>query len=136
MSNIITISTTIHAPVEKVWQCWIAPADIQQWCHASDDWGVGAVSNDVRVGGKFSTIMAAKDGSVSFDFGGVYTVVEPYNRLEYTMGDGRTVSVVFEQEGDSVRVTEAFDMENQNSADKQRAGWQSILDNFKKHVEQ
>ncbi|RQX21339.1 ATPase, partial [Aeromonas caviae] len=33
------------------------------------------------------------------------------------------------------RVEERFDAESLHSGEQQRAGWQSILDNFKRHME-
>lgn len=79
--------------------------------------------------------MAAKDGSFSFDFGGTYTEIVPLEKIAYVMEDGRKVGVLFKHEGDSVRVVETFDPETQNPKEMQRAGWQSILDNFKEYVE-
>ena len=74
--TVITVESTVNAPVSKVWEYWTKPEHIMQWCAASDDWHAPKADNDVRVGGKFSTTMAAKDGSFGFDFGGVYDVVE------------------------------------------------------------
>jgi uncharacterized protein YndB with AHSA1/START domain len=79
--------------------------------------------------------MAAKDGSFSFDFGGIYDNVEEHKLIEYTMGDGRKVSVVFTAKGDQTEVVETFDMENTHSEEMQRGGWQAILDNFRKYTE-
>ncbi len=131
----ITIEQTIRAKAQKVWDFWNAPEHVINWCHASDDWGVNGAENDLRVGGRFKTVMAAKDGSFSFDFGGIYTEVEPSRRLAYTMDDGRKVSVDFAEDGDSTMVTETFDPETENSPEMQKNGWQAILDNFKKYVE-
>jgi len=131
----ITVETVIKAPIEKVWKYWSAPEHITKWCQASDDWHAPKAENDLRVDGKFSTTMAAKDGSVSFDFGGVYTNVEKYKTIEYVMDDGRKVQVQFSSQGDDTKVTETFDPENTNPIEMQRGGWQAILDNFKKHVE-
>lgn len=72
---------------------------------------------------------------MGFDFGGIYDEVVPHERLVYTLGDNRKVEVLFQTEGEATRVTETFDIESQNSAEMQRSGWQSILDNFKKYVE-
>ncbi|SCY65532.1 Activator of Hsp90 ATPase homolog 1-like protein [Flavobacterium caeni] len=69
----ITVETTVHAPVEKVWAYWSEPEHIMRWCQASDDWHAPHAENDLRAEGKFTTTMAAKDGSFSFDFGGRYT---------------------------------------------------------------
>jgi uncharacterized protein YndB with AHSA1/START domain len=136
MSQKITVSTSINAPMEKVWSAWTTPADIMQWCHASEDWTVTHAENDPRTSGAFSTGMAAKDGSFSFDFAGTYSLVVPQEKIEYAMGDGREVSIAFQSQGEQTMVTETFDMETTNSEEKQRLGWQAILDNFKKHVEQ
>nr|MBP9771287.1 SRPBCC domain-containing protein [Candidatus Gracilibacteria bacterium] len=70
--TLITIETTINAPVEKVWKAWTTPADIVQWNAASDDWHTTKSENDLRTGGKFSSRMEAKDGSMGFDFWGIY----------------------------------------------------------------
>ena len=131
----ITVENTVKAPVEKVWQYWTAPEHITKWCNASDDWHTPVAQNDVRVGGKFLSRMEAKDGTMGFDFGGVYDEVKQNERIAYTMGDGRRVSVDFTSNGNETRVSETFEAEDTNSIEMQRGGWQAILDNFKKHVE-
>ena len=131
----ITVSTMVNAPVEKVWQCWNGPDHITKWCQATPEWHAPSADNDLRKGGKFRTTMAAKDGSMSFEFEGVYDEVEPMKRIAYTMADGRRVKIVFEQEGQQTRITETFDPESQNSIELQRGGWQAILDSFKQYTE-
>lgn len=132
----ITVTATVHAPVEKVWECWSDPAHITQWNNASDDWHTPHATNDLRAGGSFTARMEAKDGSMGFDFGGVYDQVEHHQLIAYTMGDGRKVSVHFTSRGNETDVKETFDAENMHPEEMQRAGWQAILDNFKKYVEQ
>jgi len=134
-SQKITVSAHIDAPIEKVWKYWSQPEHITQWCHASDDWHAPHAENDLRNGGKFLTVMAAKDGSYQFDFDGVYDKVEEHKLIEYSLGDQRSVSIHFSTEDNGTRVTETFDAETENSIEMQQAGWQAILDNFKKHVE-
>ncbi len=133
---VITISSTISAPVEKVWKYWTNPEHITLWCNASEDWHAPRAENDLRPGGKFLTRMEAKDGSFGFDFGGIYDMVKPNELIEYTLGDGRMVTIHFSGIGDETRVVEMFDAENENPVDIQKGGWQSILDNFKKYTEQ
>lgn len=130
----ITIEATINASIESVWFAWITPEDICQWNAASDDWHTTKASQDVRVGGKFYSRMEAKDGSAGFDFEGEYTSVEPFIRLESLLMD-RELVVEFIESGTSVTVRETFDVEDQNPIEMQRAGWQAILDNFKRFVE-
>lgn len=131
----ITIETTVHAPIERVWAAWNDPRAIEQWNAASPDWHTPRASVDLREGGRFSSRMEARDGSMGFDFEGTYTRVEPPRLIEYVMADGRKVRVEFIAAGDVVTVREHFDAEDQHGAEQQRQGWQAILDNFARHVE-
>ncbi len=141
MNNPITVETLINAPVEKVWEYWNEPEHITQWAFASDTWEAPHAENDLTVGGKFKTTMAAKDGSARFDFTGTYTAVKEHELIEYDMDKApneqhsRHVKTDFTQVPGGVKITQTFDPENQNPEDMQRSGWQAILDNFKKHVE-
>ena len=131
----ITVTATVNAPAEVAWRRWNAPEDIQQWCYATPEWHAPRAENNLREGGKFSTTMAARDGSVSFDFAGEYTEVKPNKSIRYTLEDGRRVSIDFEENDGRTTVTQTFDPDRENPADMQRAGWQAILDNFKNYVE-
>lgn len=131
----ITIQTLINAPLSKVWECWTSPEHITAWSFASDDWESPFAENDLQVGGKFKTTMAAKDKSAGFDFTGVYTEVEEHALIEYDMEDGRHVKIVFNQTPAGTQVVETFDPEEENSREMQQTGWQAILDNFRKYVE-
>jgi len=132
---LITIETTVHAPVEKVWQYWTTPEHITKWNNASEDWHTPAAANDLRKGGSFVFTMAAKDGSFSFDFGGTYDEVKANEFIAYTMGDGRKAKVDFKPEGNQTKIVESFEAEQTHSLELQQGGWQNILDNFKKHTE-
>lgn len=135
MATKITIRATVHAPVEKVWKLWTGPEHIMQWNNASDDWHTPHATNDLRVGGKFLSHMAAKDSSMSFDFEGTYSKVEPHKVIEYTITDGRKVKIHFISKGNETEVEEIFEAESMNAIELQRSGWQAILDNFKNYVE-
>lgn len=131
----IIIETTVKAPIEKIWKYWIEPEHITRWCNASEDWHAPAAENDLRVDGKFKTTMAAKDGSVSFDFEGVYTNIQKYQAIEYTIADGRRVKITFTNQGDEIKLIETFEPESIHPLEMQREGWQAILNNFKKYTE-
>lgn len=133
--KLITVHTTVSAPVANVWEYWTEPTHIMQWNNASDDWHTPRATVDLQKEGTFLSRMEAKDGSAGFDFGGTFTEVIPRKKLDYTIGDGRTVSVAFEAQGDTTLVTETFEAESENSLEMQRQGWQAILENFKKYAE-
>ena len=130
----VTIETTVKAPIDKVWSAWTSPEDIKQWNAASDDWHTTQSSVDLREGGAFSSRMEAKDGSFGFDFAGIYTKVVTNELLEFTFGD-RAAKVEFLNGENGVLVRETFDAETEHPIEMQRQGWQSILNNFAKHVE-
>ena len=131
----MTVETAVKARLNDVWNAWNNPADIQQWNAAQDDWHTTNSSVDLREGGKFSARMEAKDGSVGFDFEGIYTRVVPKKAIDYRMSDGREVQVTFAERNGEVLVKETFDAETENTPELQRQGWQAILDNFGRHVE-
>ncbi|HEY4799193.1 MAG TPA: SRPBCC family protein [Bacteroidia bacterium] len=133
--TLITVEAVVHAPVEKVWNCWTSPEHIIKWNQASDDWHTPRATNDLRVGGKFLSRMEAKDGSFGFDFEGTYSAVKPNELIEYSIIGGRSVKIIFSREGNNTRVTETFETEPTHTLEQQRAGWQAIMNNFKKHVE-
>lgn len=133
--TMITVTAKVNVTIDTVWDSWTNPAHIVNWNNASDDWHTPKASNDLRKDGRFTFTMAAKDGSFSFDFGGTYTSVEPKQKISYIMDDGRVATILFEQNGGSVSITETFQAEHIHSLEMQEAGWQAILNNFKKYTE-
>ena len=131
----ITVQSTINASIEKVWELWTAPEHVMKWNNASEDWHTPFAENDLKVGGKFKYTMASTDGTMRFDFEGVYTNVVNPSLIEYEMADGRKVKIVFEKDAEGIKVIESFDPETVNPEEMQKNGWQAILDNFKKYVE-
>lgn len=131
----VTVNAVVHAPILKVWEKWTTPTDIMKWNAASADWHTPYAENDLREGGRFKSTMAAKDGSMSFDFGGVYTTVVPLKKIAYTMDDGRTVEINFSEKDGVTEVIETFDAEETHPVDFQKAGWQAIINNFKRYTE-
>lgn len=131
----ITIECIISAMKSKVWDFYTKPEHITQWNYAADTWTCPVARNDLRVGGTYFARMEAKDGSFGFDFEAVYDEVVDGEKLTSTLGDGRQSTTTFEDVNGSTRVTTTFDTEGQNDPEMQKAGWQAILDNFKKYVE-
>ena len=132
----ITVQSAVKAGTQKVWDYYTQPEHIMKWNFADPSWHCPGVTNDLRVGGKYSARMEAKDGSYGFDFNTVYDEVVEQEKIAYTMEDGRKAVITFRGENGTTRVTVTFDAESQNDVEMQRKGWQAILDNFKKYVEQ
>ncbi|MBK6397444.1 MAG: SRPBCC domain-containing protein [Bacteroidetes bacterium] len=133
-SNKIQVQANVAADKQKAWDFYTKPEHIVKWNFASDDWQCPRATNDMRVGGKYSARMEAKDGSFGFDFEAVYDEIVPGEKFQYTMPDGRMVNVEFEKNGNSTNVKVLFDAESVNSG-ASKGGWQTILDNYKKYAE-
>jgi len=134
-STKITIETTINTDADKVWQYYTQPKHITKWNFASDDWHCPKAENDMIVGGTYTARMEAKDGSFGFDLKAVYDEIIPFEKIVYTTEDGRKVITTFENLNNKTKVITIFEAENQNPVDMQKAGWQDILDNFRRYVE-
>ncbi|NOT37543.1 MAG: activator of HSP90 ATPase [Saprospiraceae bacterium] len=131
----ITVGTQINSNIEKVWRCWTEPQHIVNWNFADVSWCCLNASNNLEVGGSFSYRMEAKDGSFGFDFTGIYDEIVHHRKLKYHLSDERKVSIEFSDTDNGIQVQEVFDAETENPIEMQQAGWQLILDNFKKYVE-
>ncbi len=131
----ITVKTSIKGDINKVWDYWTKPEHIIHWNFASDEWCCPKAENDLKPNGKFSYRMEAKDGSMGFDFEGIYDEVIDKKRISYLLGDGRKVDIKFTQSENEIHISETFDAEEINTEELQRTGWQAILGNFKKYLE-
>lgn len=131
----ITVAATINAEIPQVWEYYTAPEHITQWNFASSEWHCPHASNELVAGGTYMARMEARDGSMGFDFEGVYDEVIAHKKLSYNLTDGRNVTVIFKPLNKQTEVSLTFDAEGQNTIDMQRKGWQAILDNFKSFAE-
>jgi uncharacterized protein YndB with AHSA1/START domain len=128
-----------------VWEAYINPKHIINWNFAWDDWSCPKAENNLVVWWKLLATMAARDGSMSFEFEWEYTKIVEYKNIDFTILDmqygdqylkkWRKVSLTFTDLWDKVVVTEIFDSEELHSLEMQKQGWQMILDRFKNYVE-
>lgn len=131
----VMVQCIITIPVEKVWTFWTEPRHIMNWNFASDEWHCPSATNDLKENGTFSSTMSSKNGVNSFDFKGRYIDVIPKKLLKYEIEDGRIVTVVFSEQGIETEIIQTFEAEKNHSIEQQQAGWNAILQNFKKYCE-
>lgn len=131
----ITIQTLVSTTMNQVWERWTVAEHIIQWNAATDEWHTPKAENDLRENGSFNYRMEAKDGSFGFDFKGTYQKVIEHQLIEYTLEDGRKVSISFQEKENQIEIIETFEAESENPVEMQRDGWQLILNNFKKYAE-
>ncbi len=131
----ITIEVTINKPLKDVWEAYYLPKHVIHWNFASDDWCCPKATNEFLVGGKFNYRMEAKDGSMGFDFVGIYDEIIDQEKTVYHMEDGRQVTILFQKLNTGTHVEVAFDSEDENPIELQKMGWQAILNQFKAYSE-
>lgn len=135
MSNSkITVQVIVNNPAKTAWDCYNNPNHIIHWNFADPSWHCPSAENDMRIGGTYKARMEAKDGSFGFDFEGVYTEIAAGKNFTYEFG-GRTATVEFNDLGNQTEVIVSFDAETENPVELQKAGWQAILNNYKKYTE-
>lgn len=78
--------------------------------------------------------MEAVDGSFGFDFEANYTALSIGSKFTYEFG-GRYANVELKEHNGQTEISICFDPETENPVELQIDGWQSILNNFKKYVE-
>jgi uncharacterized protein YndB with AHSA1/START domain len=131
----ITVSASVNVSKEKAWDLWTLPEYIIHWNHASDEWSCPRAETDLKVGGRYTFRMEARDGSMGFDMSGTYLKIDKPGFLSYDMDDGRTIEVTFTEKDGVTEIIEKFEPESIHSRALQQQGWQSILDNFKRYAE-
>ncbi len=137
MNENIEVSVELNADLKTVWEKFTDPKHIVNWYFAADDWHCPSAKNNFTLGSEFDFRLEAKNGVVGFNFQGRYILIENQSKIEYLIiGDDRRVTIDFIEDQGKVKVVEIFQAERINPLDMQQFGWQSILDNFKKYVEQ
>ena len=126
----ISVSVLVARPLAEVWQGW----------HHGVERRLPTVALSPKPGGSagrgaFLPPHGGQGWQHGVRFRGHLHEIRAPTGLRYVMDDGREVSVQFVEEQGGTRVEEVFDAESQHSDEQQRAGWQSILDNFKRHME-
>jgi uncharacterized protein YndB with AHSA1/START domain len=84
----ITITAEFDATVDRVWQVWADPRQLERW------WGppthpATVVEHDLRPGGTVSYFVTGPDGDRSAGWWRI-RAVEPPRRLEFDLGDPNT----------------------------------------------
>ncbi|MFC0117337.1 SRPBCC domain-containing protein [Pseudoalteromonas xiamenensis] len=131
----IEVQVNVVGSLTAAWNAWTTPSSIQAWNFASDDWCCPRAELTFEVGGRFNYRMESKDGQFGFDFEGTFTNIVPHKEIAYKMDDDRHVTIYFTEHDDKIVLLEQFDAESIHSIEQQKEGWQCILNNFKKHVE-
>lgn len=87
MTESFTITRTLAAPPELVWETWTKPEHFSVWFGTEAvEVPLDSLSLDVRVGGKLAAVMLIPDGT-RITWEGEYTEVDRPHRLAFTLTD-------------------------------------------------
>ena len=127
----IEITRTFDAPRTLVFQAWVDPKHLMHWYHAGGGWTTPYAESDARPGGAIRIGFAPPAGEEGgFDFEATYDeIVEP-ERIAFTIGDGRPVTVTFADDGGKTKLTLVLALEDENTAEMQRQGWTEMFINL------
>lgn len=127
----LTVSRTIQAPVERVFDAWLDPDMLVRFMTPGEDVTVPSATVDPVEGGAFEIIM--KVGEKELPHSGVYETIDRPGRLVFTWEsphsiDGSTVTVEFApvDGGTEVTLTQVR-FSSEDSRDGHEKGWTAIL---------
>jgi uncharacterized protein YndB with AHSA1/START domain len=129
----VTYTRVFDAPRELVFACMTDPQ------HLTHFWGPTGVSTpienitiDLRVGGRFDTVMVNDETGDEYPGSGVYTEIDPPSTLAWQEDGGVRCSTTFTDLGDGrteVRICQR-DVPAMYLAPEAQAGFKSSLDRF------
>ncbi len=136
----LTVSRTIPAPREKVFDAWLSPATLAKIMRPGPDMLPAKVTNDPVKGGKFSIVMFNSDRK-ELPHSGTYLEIDPHSRLAFTWTsefslDDSKVTIDFAERGpNSTEVTlHHVRFRNAQMRDNHKGGWAQILGALEKEV--
>ena len=85
MTDSFTVTRTIAAPRELVWDAWTLPEHFSKWFGTEAvEVPLDSLVMDVRPGGTLAAVMVLPDGN-RINWTGEYRLVDRPNRLEYVL---------------------------------------------------
>ena len=129
----LTVSKTIHAPIENVFDAWLDPEMLKQFILPMPGMPQPEVDNDPQQGGSFTIIMHVGEDKIPHS--GQYLEVSRPNRLVFSWLspfsiDGSTVTIDFSEIDDgttNVQLTHVKFIDEETRSDHE-GGWTNILE--------
>jgi len=124
--RVMTLTRTLNAPRDLVWQVYTQPEHIVHWM-AANDWTTPSAQSDPRTGGRVRIEMRPLEGGEGFFLEGIYEeVVEP-ELIVLAIGDGRILRTTLEDAGPG-KTTITLSWEMAREEELERQGYTQILD--------
>lgn len=132
----IKSEVVLLAPVEKVWSSFADPKQVAKWFFVLKNQKSQSAVNDLREGGAFHYVMAAKEAGTGYEFKGKIITLVPREKIELELEDGRKAFFTFNSmDPTTTKFTMEFQPETKNTEETQKRFWDIVLSNFEKHVE-
>lgn len=81
-----SVERVFEHPAARLWDAWTDAAQLQWWYHPTVlDCVPGSATSEARVGGRWAIAVDVPDNGFVAYFYGIYSVVEPYKRLEHSL---------------------------------------------------
>ena len=129
----LTVTRTIAAPRETVFNAWLSPVTLAKFMRTAAD-GVEAsnASTDPVKGGRFSIVMVTPEREVPH--AGTYLEISPYSRLSFTWEsphslDDSVVTIDFAEpvSGQTEITLKQVKFRSEQARDGHIGGWTAIL---------
>lgn len=137
----LSVTRTIGAPRERVFQAWIDAEALKRWFFPSERWSVVGVEIDARVGGEYRLELRSSEGE-TFQVSGTYREIIPNRRLVFTWSASSepratetlvTVEFMDRDQDSTVWVTHEL-FPTQQARDEHEQGWGACLDNLGRQI--
>ncbi len=132
----LRMKRTYEAPAQRVFDAWTSEEVLRRWFHAGHDWETTEAEVDLRVGGAVRVVMRDPHEDAEHGGGGLYTVVDPPNRLAFTWVWDRDphetlieIEFVEADGGTEVRFTHNALLDEEALRDHE-GGWNRCFDNL------
>ena len=136
----LRIERTYQAPAERVFEAWTSEEVLRRWFHAEHDWETSEARVDLRLGGELRVVMRDPHKDEEYGGGGVYTEIDPPNRLAFTwLWDDNATRMLIEidfEEADgatTVRFTHS-ELWDEEAVRSHEGGWTRAFDNLERTV--
>ena len=100
----ISITRTLNAPIDLVWEAWTTPEHIAQW------WGPNGFTNtiskmDVQPGGEWLLVMHGPDGT-DYENKSIFKEIIPHKKIVFDhVAPNFTATIEFQAQGDKTFLT-------------------------------
>ena len=134
----LVITRVFNAPRDLVFECITQPEHLTHfWGPIGTSTPLDKIRVDLRIGGEFATVMVDDATGSEYASKGVYTEIDPPERIAWTDPDGgMTTTSTFVDLGDGrteVRIHQT-NVPAMFSTEEAQAGFNSSLDRFDAHL--